>query len=159
MSETGSPPPSEGIRTNLHTEVSTDDATVRSKRSRNEGDVQPAAGSKRLRNDNDSAEMNPSAAGSKRPRNDEERLPINPPCGDESHQPEVFTLEDAADESYDTPSSPQRPHAAAAFTLGKKTIVVDINSGSTAHVLGHIQMVRSIFIVLFTFRMRNAQVV
>ena len=36
--------------------------------------------------------------------------------------------------------------------LGKKTIVVDINSGSTAHVLGHIQMVRSIFIVLFTFR-------
>ena len=111
----------------------------------------PAAGSKRLRNDNYSAEMNPSAVGSKRPRNDEERLKINPPCGDESHQPEVFTLEDA-NESHDTPSSPQRPHAAAAFTLGKKTIVVDFNSGSTAHVLGHIQMVGSIFLVLFTFR-------
>ena len=95
--------------------------------------------------------MDPSAVGSKRPRNDKEWPPINPPCGAESHQPEVFYLEDA-NESYDTPSSPQSPHAAAAFTLGKKTIVVDINSGSTAHVLGHIQMVRSIFIVLFTFR-------
>ena len=72
MSETESPPPSEGIRTNLPTKVSTDDTTVRSKRSGNEGDVQPAmnppaAGSKRLRNDNDSAEMNPSAVAASVP--------------------------------------------------------------------------------------------
>lgn len=80
LSETETPASSEGIRINLPTEVSTDDATVRSKRSGKEGDIHPAmnlvaAGNKRLWNDNDSSEINPPAVGSKRPRNDEERLP------------------------------------------------------------------------------------
>ena len=109
----------------------------------------PAAGNKWLRNDNDSSEMIRPAVGSKRPRRDEERLPMNPPCGNESHQPNVTTSENAS-ESYDTPSSVQRPHATAWCLLGKKAIVADINTGSTAHEveLGHIQMVRSIFLVL-----------
>lgn len=63
------------------------------------------------------------------------------------HQPEVTTLEDAG-ESYDTPSSAQRPHAIAAFTLGKKTIV-DINSGSTARTRTHSNGMKYFYSVVY----------
>ena len=126
---------------------------VSSKRFGKEGDIHPtinppAPGNKRLRNVNYSGEKNPAAVGCKRPRSDLERLPINPPCGDESHHPNVSAPENVCE----SPSSTQRPHATAGCTLGKTTIVADINSGSAAHVLGHVQKVRSLFLVLFAFR-------